>query len=302
MTMTEPEKGAAAGTLIPIIGVLALAFVIIFLLSTPGMIIAKSITTIDTELSHATGDETPVRTLMDFGDAEHVRAFPRHIGDWKSMHFNTSKLEKALRADTMLLRVYANPPIPRTNSSLEPAPVSFAIIQSTNVSTFHAPVVCYSGMGYKVEEEGTEEIFVSNVTWIQPLPYSQVEPQKAGGLNATISAKKLVLIKESEDGKVTDREVLLYFYVKGNLLSRDPITIIRASAHAPINGSYEKELNSTKEFMAEAFPCMFEIREKEEINVVQLAKSGIGGWLIIGILVSIPLGLIVYPRIKSKRR
>ncbi|MBE9594912.1 MAG: hypothetical protein IMF19_15690, partial [Proteobacteria bacterium] len=131
---------------------------------------------------------------------------------------------------------------------------------------------------------------------------SPVEPQKAGGLNATISAKKLVLIKESEDGKVTDREVLVYFYVKGNPLSRDPITIIRASAHAPINGSYEKELNSTKEFMAEAFPCMFEIREKEEINVVQLAKSGIGGWLIIGILVSIPIGLIVYPRIKSKRR
>lgn len=302
--MTNPEKGSAAGTLIPIIGVLALAFVIIFLLSTPGMIIAKSITTIDTELSHATGDETPVRTLMDFGDAEHVRAFPRHIGDWKSMHFNTSRLEETLRADAILLRVYANPPIPRTNSSSEPAPVSFAIIQSTNVSTFHAPVVCYSGMGYKVEEEGTEEIFVSNVTWVQPLPYSHVEHKKAGGLslNATISAKKLVLIKESEAGKVTDREVLLYFYVKGNPLSRDPITIIRASAHAPINGSYEKELNSTKEFMAEAFPCMFEIREKEEINVVQLAKSGIGGWLIIVILVSIPLGLIVYPRIKSKSK
>lgn len=296
--MTDPEKGSAAGTLIPIIGVLALAFVMIFLLSTPGMIIAKSITTIDTELSHATGDETPVRTLMDFGDVKHIRAFPRHIGDWKSMHFNTSRLEKALRADALLLRVYAIP----SGNPLEPAPISFAIIQSTNVSTFHAPVVCYSGLGYKVEEEGTEEIFVSNVTWIQPLPYSQVEPQKAGGLNATISAKKLVLIKESKDGKVTDREVLLYFYVKGNPLSRDPITIIRASAHAPLNGSYEKELNSTKEFMAEAFPCMFEIQEKEEINVVQLAKSGIGGWLIIGILVSIPIGLIVYPRIKSKRR
>ena len=300
--MTDPEKGSTADTLIPIIGVLALAFVIIFLLSTPGMIITKSITTIGTELSHATGDETPVQVKMDFGDAEHVRAFPRHIGDWKSMHFNTSRLEKALRADAMLLRVYANPPIPRTNSSSEPAPVSFAIIQSTNVSAFHAPVVCYSGMGYKVEEEATEEIFVSNVTWARPPLYAHWDPEKAGCFNGSISVKKLVLFKESEDGKVTDREVLLYFYVKGNPFLRDPITIIRASAHAPLNGSYEKELNSTKDFMAEAFPCMFEIREKEEINIVQLAKSGIGGWLIIGILVFVPIGVIVYPRIKSKRR
>lgn len=300
--MTDPEKGAAADTLIPIIGVLALAFVIIFLLSTPGMIIAKSVTTIGTELSHATGDETPVQVKMDFGDAEHIDAFPRHIGDWKSMHFNTSRLEKALRADAMLLRVYANPPIPRTNSSSEPAPVSFAIIQSTNVSAFHAPVVCYSGMGYKVEEEATEEIPVPNATWAQPPLYAHWDPEKAGCFNGSISVKKLVLFKESKDGKVTDREIILYFYAKGNPFLRDPITIIRAAAHAPLNGSYEKELNSTKEFMAEAFPCMFEIREKEEINVVQLAKSGVGGWLIIGILVSIPLGLIVYPRIKSKRR
>ena len=303
MTMTEPEKGAAADTLIPIIGALALVFVLIFLLSTPGMITGKSITTIDTELSHATGDETPVRTLMDFGDAEHIDAFPRNIGDWKSMHFNTSRLEKALRADAMLLRVYANPSIPRNSSSSEPAPVSFAIIQSTNVSAFHAPVVCYSGMGYKVEEEETEEIPVPNATWAQPPLYAHWDPEKAGCFNGSISVKKLVLIKESEDGKVTDREIILYFYVKGNPFSRDPITIIRAAAHAPINGSEDDRIiNSTKEFMGEAFPYMFAAREEEEITISQLAKSGIGGWLIIGILVSIPLGLIVYPRIKIKKR
>lgn len=301
MTMTEPEKGAAADTLIPVIGALALVFVLILLLSTPGMIVAKSITTIGTELSHASGDETPVQTVMDFGDAEHIDAFPRHIGDWKSMHFNTSRIEKALRADAMLLRVYANPPIPRTNSSSEPAPVSFAIIQSNNVSAFHAPVVCYSGMGYKVEEEAREEVPVHNVSWAA----GRWRSERDVTFNGTISAKKLVLIKESEDGTVTDREIILYFYVKGNPFAKDPITIIRAAAHAPINGSSsedDKIINSTKNFMGDAFPYMFEIREKEEIVALQLAKSGIGGWLIIGILVSVPLGLIVYPRIKSKKR
>ena len=299
--MTVPEKKSDADTFIPVIGVLALVFVLIFLLSTPGMIIAKSISTIDTELTHASGDETPVRTLMDFGDAEHVDAFPRHIGDWRSMQFNTSRLEKALRADAMLLRLYANPPIPRNNNSLEPAPISFAIIQSNNVSSFHAPVVCYSAQGYNVEEEGTEEILISNATWAESPLYSTWDPEKAGCFNGSISVKKLVLIKESKDGKVTDREIILYFYVKGNPFSRDPITIIRAAARAPLNGSEDdKIVNSTKEFLGEAFPYMFEIREeKEEITAVQLAKSGVGGWLIIGILVFVPIGVIVYPRIKK---
>jgi hypothetical protein len=37
--------------------------------------------------------------------------------------------------------------------------------------------------------------------------------------------------------------------------------------------------------MGEVVPYMFEVREEEEITAVQLAKSGIGGWLITGALV-----------------
>ena len=298
--MTDPEKESAADTFIPIIGALVLIYVIIFLLSTPGMILAKSITTIDNELSHASGNETPVRTLMDFGDAEHIEAFPRNIGDWKSMHFNTSRLEKALRADAMLLRVYAIP----SGNPLEPTPVSFAIIQSTNASTFHAPVVCYSGLGYEIEEEGNELIPLQNVSWWveEPLYGKPINKTRLYS-NVTLPVRKLILVKHSkEDGKVTDREIVLYFYVKGNpFATTDPITIIRAEAHAPINGSEDDRIiNSTKNFLGEAFPYMFEIREKEEIIAVQLAKSGTGGWLIIGILVSAPFLLIVYPRIKKR--
>ncbi len=258
--MTEPEKEGAADTLMPVIGVLALAFVMIFLLSTPGMIVAKSITTrlAPSSRMHREMIRLFGHSLMDFGDAEHIDAFPRHIGDWKSMHFNTSRLEEALRADAMLLRVYANPPIPRTNSSSEPAPVSFAIIQSNNVSAFHAPVVCYSGMGYKVEEEATEEVPVHNVSWAA----GRWRSERDVTFNGTISAKKLVLFKESEDGTVTDQEIILYFYVKGNPFSTGSITIIRAAAHAPINGSASEDdriINSTKNFMGDAFPCMFEV-------------------------------------------
>ena len=68
----------------------------------------------------------------------------------------------------------------------------------------------------------------------------------------------------------------------------------------PLNGSYEGTLNLTKEFMAEVVPYMFEVRKEEEIVTVQLAKSGIGGWLIIGALVSVPLGLLFIRRLRNE--
>ena len=75
--------------------------------------------------------------------------------------------------------------------------------------------------------------------------------------------------------------------------------MIRVSARAPINDSYEEALNLTKDFMAEVVPYMFEVRGEEDITAVQLAKSGIGRWLIIGVLVSVPIGIIVYPRVRK---
>ena len=156
-------------------------------------------------------------------------------------------------------------------------------------------------MGYKIEEETTEEIRVSNAAWAEVPLYSHWDPEEAGCFNGSMSAKKLVISKES-DGEVTKRKVVLYFYVKDNPVITDKLTMIRVSAHAPINGSYEGALNLTKDFMGEVVPYMFEIREEEEITAVQLAKSGIGGWLIIGVLVSVPIGLIVYPRIKNRKR
>jgi len=56
-----------------------LGFVIIFLSSSPSTLFAKTIATIDTELSHVSGDAVSVRAKMDFGNNEHMRAFPNNI-------------------------------------------------------------------------------------------------------------------------------------------------------------------------------------------------------------------------------
>ena len=154
-------------------------------------------------------------------------------------------------------------------------------------------------MGYKIEEETTEEIRVSNATWAEAPWYPNVELEEPGIFNGSMSAKKLVISKES-DGEVTKRKVVLYFYVKDNPLTTDTITMIRVSARAQNNGSYEGALNLTRDFMAEVVPYMFEVRGEEDITAVQLAKSGIAGWLIIGVLVLVPIGVIVYPEIKKR--
>ena len=276
-----------------IIGLLLLTFVIIFLFSTPSTILARSISTIDTELSHASGDAMLVRTRMDFGSNEHIAAFPMVIGDWRGNDYDTAKLKESLGADVMLMRAYSHPEIRQ--------PVFFHILQSNNRSSFHPPIVCYPALGYTIEEEGKENISVHNVSWASKPMYPVLESRKeeCGCFNGTISAKKLIVVKES-DGKVKERRVVLYFYVKDNPLSSDTVTIVRVSALAPVDGSYKSVLNICKDFMGDTIPYMFEVQEEECIIAVQLAESGIGGWLILGALVSVPIGVIVYPRIKKR--
>jgi len=46
-------------------------------------------------------------------------------------------------------------------------PVFFLIMQSTNRSSFHPPVVGYPALGYTIETEGKEKIPVQNVSWVE---------------------------------------------------------------------------------------------------------------------------------------
>ena len=249
-----------------IIGTIALVFVVIILFSTPGTILAKQVSVIDTELSHASGHEITVRTKMDFGNNEHVQTFSTKIGDWQSIgNYDKLTYTEQLGADIILLRGYRHPVLHQT--------VFLLIIQSDNRSSFHPPIVCYPALGYKIEEETTEEIFIPNATWAEAPLYSTWDPNEtAGCFKGSISVKKLVVFKES-NRDVAKRKVVLYFYVKDKPVVTDTITMIRVSARAQNNGSYEEALNLTKDFMGEVVPYMFEVREEEDITAVQLAKG-----------------------------
>jgi hypothetical protein len=271
-----------------IIGVLLLIFVIILLFSTPSMLLAKSITTLGTELSHASESETPVRTLMDFGSNEHMRAFPTRIGDWKGSDYNTTHTAEFLDADVILMRAYSHP------DSYQP--VFLLILQSDNRSSFHPPPICYHALGYTIEEEATEEIVVQNLSWAEGPWMSERE----AAFNGSIVVKKLIVVKESkEDERVTERRVVLYFYVKENPFATNSVTMVRVSALAPIAGSYDGILNLTERFTADTLPCMFELRREDPVLFTLLASGSIPGKVAIIMLFLVPLLLIFYLQLKN---
>ncbi|RZN33946.1 MAG: exosortase-associated EpsI family protein [Methanophagales archaeon ANME-1-THS] len=272
-----------------VIGFLLLTFVLILLFSTPSMLMTKSITTIGTELSYASGTETPVRTLVDFKNKEQMRAFPGQIGDWRSSEYNTTKIGEQLGAETLLMRAYFRPRVYQ--------PVFFLILQSSNRSSFHPPPVCYAALGYSIEEEGTEDIVVQNLSWVQGRWRSEQEAT----FNGTIAVKRLIVAKKSNgDGRVAERRVVLYFYVKDNPFTSDTVTMIRAEALAPLDGSYESVLMVMQEFMGDTIPCMFELQKDEPpFIIILITGSGIGKLALV-LLLLVPLALIFYPEFAAK--
>ncbi len=119
-------------------------------------------------------------------------------------------------------------------------------------------------------------------------------------VNETISVKKLVVVKKS-DGELTERRVVLYFYVNRGFTS-NTITMIRVSALAPLHGSYDEILEQEKKFMADAFPYMFEFKKDEKLIIHQLMDSGALGWLAIVTLILTPIPIICYPMIVRMSR
>jgi len=257
-----------------IIGMLFLAFVVIFLFSTPSMILAKEITVVGSDL--ATSENViRVRTKMDFGNKEKVQNFPNHIGNYYDVDCDTSGLTESLKADVMLMRSYRNPS----------SQIFLLILQSKNRSSFHPPAVCYPPLGYNIEEESDEEIVIQNESWLEG-PWREVEKS-----NASLKVKKLVV----NNGK--ERRIVLYCYVKPQLLSlSDEITLIRTSALT--HGDDEKVLNTLKDFTSEIFPLMFEYRE-EQVIAKHLINSGFLGWITIVLLFFFPIFILFYPKFKS---
>ncbi|HDS45774.1 MAG TPA: exosortase-associated EpsI family protein [Methanomicrobia archaeon] len=273
-----------------IIGLLMLAFVIIMLCSTPSTILAKRVTMIGTELSYASSYELPVRTKLDLGNTAHLQAFPRQIGEWSGYDYDTARLMEQLGADVMLMRAYSHPQLYQ--------PIFLLIMQSYNRSSFHPPIVCYPALGYTIESASNEIVTISNASWVEDPWFSAPAARR----NETIlPVKKLVVTKQAADtGRVTERRVVLYFYVKEPPLSSDTITMVRVEALAPTGSSYDGILTVSREFMAEIIPCMFEVQRPEQSLFWSLAKGSNARRLMLVLLFLAPLAVIFYPELRAR--
>lgn len=292
---SEPESSRKGYSLL--IGFSILVFILIFLLTTPEQLTSRRVLLIDSELQFTSGNETPVLLKMDLSSSEQLKKLPTEFGGWTGSDYDVSSLEQALKADSLLMRSYSKPGLYQ--------PIFFLVIQSELHSSFHPPIVCYPSLGWTIEETGEEGIPIANTAWAQKQPTEEwpsiIKNPEYGSYSRPIPAKRLVVFKGTEDA-IKERRVVLYFYLKENKFVSDTVTMVRVSALAPLTGSYDEIVNIEKEFISDAFPHMFEIQEQEQeqgqMIIVHLAKSGVGGYLLLAFLFSIPLAILVYPRVR----
>ncbi len=267
-----------------VIGLLVLAAVLTVMLGTPVTFFGRQTSFIYSNLSDPKSNVTYVRTNMDFGDNDQIREFPMEIGGWYGRDFDVDPWRDQLGADVALLRGYRKP---------NQQEIWFLAMQSKSRSTFHPPEVCYPAMGWEILEEGFEDIPGEDASWIEaPLFPRFSEAQSA------VRLKKIVVAKEKND-IITERRLVVYFYVKHAELggSSDIITMIRISAIAPLEGSYQDVLDREEDLLLEFIPLMFQPDEHEDIIIVRLAKTGLGGILLIVVSFLVPLGLTLFPQI-----
>ena len=275
-----------------IIGIIALVYVLTTLLSTPGMVSPGGVSLIDTQIQGSSGKEIFVRTKLDFAHPEQMEQFPRTIEEWHSTSYNWSRLKERLSADVLLSRAYR-----RHNFS---APAFFLIIQGTNMSSFHPPVVCYPALGYEIEEEGKVEVAIASDSWAEGPWRSEREGSVFKG---KMSVKKLVVVKRRGDGEITERRAVLYYFVKDERMSMPrEVTMVRLSALAPLNGSYQDTLELLRKLASDTFPAMFEERGEERTIAEKLVfEHGASGCLVIAMLVFAPVTFILLPCIRKKK-
>lgn len=275
------------------IGFFVLVIIVITLLSSPSLLLARNVTVVGTELSYSTGNEKTIRAKMDLGDSNCFNSFPKNISGWLGMDYDAKRYQDVLDADVLLMRRYKDP--------VSAQPVFLVITFSDNRSSFHPPIICYPSLGYDIVSESVENIPIMDVSWAEKPLYGTYKNKTKAYFdpNDIISVKKLDLAKYKK-GVLAERKVVLYFYLKEKVSTSHEVTMVRVSAVVPSEDTYEDTLALCKAFCAESMPHMFKIAEEDDSVAASLIKAGPVGWFGIVSLLLMPMIIIFYPWVKKR--
>ena len=263
-------------------GIGLLTVVVLALLVSSDFIFSPAITVIGSDLNKASSNQVTVTTRTDLGDPAWMADFPYNIGKWHGRDYDTADTKEALGADTLLLRGYD----PANFSQ----PLFLTIVQSKTDSSFHAPDYCYPFQGYKIQENTSENLSVTSTTWAN------------NHSSLIIPMNKLVVTRNSSNGEIVERRVVLFFYIKGNQFYSDMLTMIEVQALCPIQGSYQGALDEEKDFIKQISPLLFQPgKETGQPLVVSLTKKGPGGYAAIALMLVIPVGIAAFPFVKRRK-
>jgi hypothetical protein len=266
-----------------LVGIGLLTIVVLVLVSSPSSFLSPMVT-IDTSSDTSSPNQVNVITKTDFSDPEEVKLFPYDIGKWHGRDYDTASITKELGANYVLLRGYD----PETFTQ----PLFLNIVQSKTNASFHDPAkYCFPSQGYQIQEKTIDSLFLSNSTWIK------------GNSNMPIPLNKLVVTRNSQDDKMVERRLVLYFFVKGNQLNSDMVTMIEVQGLVPLQGAYDGTMKEAREFLSQSIPLMFEpVDNNSQWHplAATLADKGAAGYFAIAVLVLVPLSIVVYPFIRRR--
>ena len=179
-----------------ITGIILLSVVVIMLVISPVSFFSPMVT-LGNSLYSSASKEVSVQTKDNFGNQAVVENFPKIIGQWQGYDYPVAQYLSLLQADALLLRVYEPPTFSQ--------PIFFTIVQSKSDASFHPPNVCFTAQGYKIEDQSQENVTITDAAWAP-------DPS-----NITIPVNTMVVTLNNSDGTITERRLILYFYVVGAL-------------------------------------------------------------------------------------
>lgn len=260
-------------------GIGIMTIILLLLFTSPSSFFSPMVTVIGGDPNKSSTKEVAVTTKDDFIDPEKMKNFPYDIGQWHGSDYDTGNLAETLKAKTVMMRGYYHEGFTQ--------PMFLVVVQGNSDSAIHEPHYCYAN----IQEQVKEEMVVANPSWTQ------------GASSVTVPLNLLVSAPQNLDGTLKERRLVLYFYIKGNPLYSDMVTLVEVQALAPLHGPYIDTLNEEKAFLAEVIPQMFEPSGNSSPGnplITTLAEKGTGGYITIAIMLLVPLSMIIYPLMRRR--